>query len=383
MDLLAGRKFLIVGAGFYGAVWAHELAKLGEEVLVIDKRTHIGGNCFSYVDPQTQINVHKYGSHIFHTQDKKIWDYVNNFTSFNHYRHRVFARYQNRTYSLPINLDTINSFYQKNFSPDEARAFLALEILKGQNASPKNLEEKAISQIGPGLYQAFIRGYTEKQWGRRATELPESIINRLPVRYNYNAFYFDDPYQGIPLGGYTPIFEKMLASPKIEVKLGVDFQQIKKQVPEKTWVIYSGPLDAFFDYSLGELSWRTLDFEEEVLPQADFQGNSVINYAESSVPYTRIHEFKHYHPEVSHTHSQTFIMREFSRSAGRQDTPYYPVNAAADKAVLDKYMEKTKEHPQVIFGGRLGSYKYFDMHQVIGQALAHIERWKKLLGSNA
>jgi len=376
MEILEGRKFLVVGAGFYGAVWAHQLASvLGEKVLVIDQRNHIGGNSYTYNDTQTGIEVHKYGSHIFHTQDKNIWDFINKFTQFNNYRHRVFTSYQEKIYSMPINLETINSYYKKNFSPSEAKIFMAQEIAKEKILKPKNLEEKAISQIGRFLYDAFIKGYTEKQWGQKPTVLPESIINRLPVRYNYNAFYFDDPYQGIPLEGYTTIFKKMLDSPLIEVKLRIDFQQIKNQIPQDTWVIYSGPIDAYFDYSEGELGWRTLDFQQEILDLDDFQGNSVMNYADSAVPFTRIHEFKHYHPEIKQQNHQTFIMREYSRQAKKNDVPYYPVNTAEDKIILGKYQEKAQELKNIIFGGRLGSYKYFDMHQVIAQALIHFSNW--------
>jgi len=367
---MSQRKFLIVGAGFYGAVIAERIANdLNLPVRIIDKRSHIGGNSYSYTDEETNIEIHKYGSHLFHTSDEEVWNYLGRFTKFNDYQHKVYTTYNGKVYTMPINLETINSFYEKNLTPDEAYKFLLEEIEKYKIESPKNLEEKAISLIGKPLYEAFIYGYTKKQWETDPKNLPANIITRLPVRFNYSNRYFKDIYEGLPIDGYGKVFEKMLSNDNIELQLGVDFFDIKNTVDENTTVIYSGPVDKYFEYKFGVLGWRTIDFEIETKETNDFQGCSVMNYAEAEVPYTRIHEFKHYHPEREQSKDKTIVFKEFSRNAGKEDEPYYPINTPEDKEMYKKYLEATKLVENTIFGGRLGTYKYLDMHQVISMAL--------------
>lgn len=374
---LAGLKYLVVGAGFYGAVIAERIASvLGERVMVIDRRDHIGGNSWSETDPESGVEIHKYGSHIFHTSNQAVWDYINRFSSFNYYRHRVLTTYRGKVYTMPINLMTINSYYGINLRPSEVGAFLEREIRTlNLPANPANLEEKAMSLIGRPLYEAFIRGYTIKQWERDPRELPASIITRLPVRNLYNDAYFDDPYQGIPLGGYAAIFKRMLDHPLIDVRLGVDFFALRERVPAETTIIYTGPLDRFFDFKHGVLGWRTLRFEKEVKDTPDFQGTTVMNYAEADIPYTRIHEFKHFHPERRYVEKnpKTVIYREYSLLAGRDLPPFYPISSAEDRAMLELYQQERSKHPNVLFGGRLGSYKYFDMDMAIAAALKGFE----------
>lgn len=373
--MLAGLKYLIVGSGFFGATLAERIANdLGEQVLVVERRSHFGGNSFSEQDAETGIECHRYGSHIFHTQNARVWEYVNKFTKFNQYRHRVWTTYQGRVYSMPINLSTINQYYGKALSPDEARRFLDREIARDRVAAPANLEEQAINLIGRPLYEAFIRGYTAKQWETDPTKLPASIITRLPVRFHYDDRYFSDPYEGIPVDGYARIFERMLAHPRITAKAGTDFFDLRSQVPADCLVIYTGPIDRYFDYKHGELSWRTIDLEKEVVPVNDFQGTSVMNYADEDIPFTRIHEFRHFHPEKKHEGGRSVIFREYSRFARKSDEPYYPINQDKDRAMLAKYQAEARLLDKVIFGGRLGSYKYFDMHQAIGAALLTYER---------
>ncbi len=374
---LNGLKYLVVGAGFYGAVIAERIAHvLGDKVLVLDRRDHIGGNSWSETDSESGIEIHKYGSHIFHTSNKPVWDYVNRFGSFNNYRHRVLTTFRGKVYSMPINLMTINSFYGINLKPAEVDGFLQEEIRRlDLPPNPANLEEKAMSLIGRPLYEAFIRGYTIKQWDRDPRELPASIITRLPVRNRYNDAYFDDPYQGIPTDGYAAIFQRMLAHPLIEVRLGVDFFDLRNQVSPETKIIYTGPLDRFFDFKHGVLGWRTLRFEKEVRAVADYQGTSVMNYADADVSHTRIHEFKHYHPERKYLENnpKTVLYREYSLLAGKDLPPYYPISSAEDKAMLQLYRQEREKFPNVIFGGRLGSYKYFDMDMAIAAALNAFE----------
>lgn len=362
--------YLIIGTGFFGSVIAERIAnELKYPVLMIEKRKHIGGNCFSEIDPETQIEVHKYGSHIFHTSNEKVWKYISQFTSFNNYRHKVLTKYQDKIYPMPINLETINWFYNLNLQPNEAQDFLKKEALKEQIIKPHNFEEKIISQIGRPLYEAFIKGYTMKQWEQDPKNLPESIINRLPIRTNYNRDYFDDKYQGIPTNGYTRIFEKMLSNPLIDLQLNMDYFSIKDSIPKNTIQIYTGPIDQFFNYKYGKLGWRTLDFTKEIYPENDFQGTSVMNYAEKNTPYTRIHEFKHYHPERKYSKDYTIIFKEYSRLVKDNDIPYYPINTEKDKALLKKYETDAMQLKNILFGGRLGSYKYYDMHHTIASAL--------------
>lgn len=375
MDMMG--SVLIVGAGFYGAVIAERIANdLKKPVTIIDKRSHIGGNSYSYTDEKTNIEVHKYGSHLFHTSDEQVWEYLNRFTSFNSYQHRVYTQYKGKVYTMPINLDTINSFYEKNLSPDEAYRFVQGEIEKNKKENPENLEEKAVSLIGKPLYEAFIYGYTKKQWETDPKNLPANIITRLPVRFNYNNRYFKDKYEGLPVNGYGKVFEKMLDNDLITVKLDTDFFDIKEKLRSGTFVIYSGPIDRYFDYKHGVLGWRTIDFDQERVSVNDYQGTSVMNYAEADVKFTRIHEFKHYHPEREQSRNETIIFKEFSRTAGKQDDPYYPINTVEDKEMYLKYLEESKKESNIIFGGRLGTYKYLDMHQVISTALSTYSKIK-------
>lgn len=358
-------EYIIVGSGLFGAVAAERLRKKGRSVLVLERRNHIGGNCYSYNYEGTNINIHKYGTHIFHTNNKLIWDYINQFTEFNRYQHRVLTTYRGKVYSMPINLGTINAFYNINLKPVEVEAFIAAK--REGIVNPRNLEEKAISLIGKDLYEAFIKGYTIKQWGRDPKELPASIITRLPVRTSYYDSYFDDLYQGIPVGGYTPIFERLLES--VPVELNVDFFEDRHYWMRRcNKLIYTGPIDRYFDYCFGRLNWRSVRFEMEKLSMDDFQGTSVMNYADAEVPYTRIHEPKHLHLEKKHTPNTTVIVREYSQV--NNDEPYYPVNSEADKQLLAQYQALAEREKSVVFGGRLAEYKYYDMHQVIGSALA-------------
>ncbi|AKF09423.1 UDP-galactopyranose mutase [Sandaracinus amylolyticus] len=357
--------YVVVGSGLFGAVFAQQAREAGKSVLVIERRDHVGGNCWSYDCPETGINVHAYGTHIFHCSSDEIWQYVNRFTGLNRYRHRVLTTHRDRVYSMPINLGTVNAFYGVSLRPFEVESFL--ESKRENITMPRNLEEKAISLIGRDLYEAFVKGYTAKQWGCDPCELPASIINRLPVRVSYEDSYFDDRYQGIPLEGYGRMFERMLEG--IPVELGVDFFDDREHwMRHAKKVVYTGPLDRFFDYEHGRLSWRSVRFERTRVDIDDYQGTSVMNYADGDVPYTRIHEPKHLHPERrSRTKGKTVVIREYSHVD--DDQPYYPVNFPSDQDKLARYQAQQSEHPNVIFGGRLAQYRYLDMHQVIGAAL--------------
>ena len=364
---------VVVGAGFYGATLAERAANvLDKRVLVIDKRGHIGGNSYSERDPETGIEIHRYGTHIFHTSNKRVWEYLAPFTTFTNYQHRVFASTRQTVYPLPINLGTMCQFFERHLTPSEAK-----ELVQSQaneiSTEPSNLEEKAISLIGRPLYEAFIRGYTKKQWQTDPKMLSASIITRLPVRFDFNSRYFSDPYEGMPTDGYTSIFEKMLANPRIHVMLGTDYFDVKSSIPSDMLTVYTGPVDRFFEYAAGSLSWRTIDLENEVIPVADYQGTSVINYPDEDVAFTRIHEYRHLHPERTYTSESTIVAREFSRFAGRQDEPYYPVDTADDRKKYLAYRSMTDRTPNVIFGGRLGTYRYLDMHQAIAAALRDFE----------
>jgi UDP-galactopyranose mutase len=332
---------------------------------VAERRDHLGGNAYSEVEPSTGIEVHRYGAHLFHTSNERVWDYVNRFTAFTDYRHRVFSIFKGRVYPMPINLGTICEYFGRAMSPDEARALIAEQA--GEVAEPENLEEKAISLIGRPLYEAFIRGYTAKQWQTDPRELPAEIITRLPVRYTFDNRYFGDRYEGLPVDGYTAWLERMADHPRIEVRLGTDFFDLDAagNVP----VVYTGPLDRYFGHREGALGWRTLDFEREVLPTGDFQGTPVMNYADEDVPYTRVHEFRHFHPEREYPSDRTVIVREYSRFAEAGDEPYYPIDTAEDRARLTRYRELARAEKDVLFGGRLGTYRYLDMHMAIASAL--------------
>jgi UDP-galactopyranose mutase len=368
--MISNFDVVIVGSGFFGATIAERITTCtNKKVLVLDSRSHLGGNAYSTFHEETRIEYHKYGSHIFHTDNKKVWDYCAKFTKFNNYRHKVFSIHNEKVFSLPINLSTINQFYQSNLSPKEAEIKIKPQMDNG--GSTTNLESKAISLIGEVLYNAFIKNYTIKQWQKNPTELPAEIITRLPVRFNYNTDYFDDLYQGIPLDGYTKWIEKMLS--KSTVLLNTDFFDLRSQINPKQIVIYTGPIDKYFSYIHGKLTWRTLDFDLEVMAVEDFQGTSVMNYSDLDVNFTRIHEFKHLHPEREYQKEKTLIMREFSRYASSNDEPYYPVNLAADREKLVKYREMVKLEKNTFFGGRLGSYQYLDMHMAIASALGMYE----------
>lgn len=367
-------RYVVVGAGFFGAVMARRIAEeLGEPVLIVERRPHIGGNSYSDTDPGTGVEVHRYGTHLFHTSNKAVWTFVKRFSDFNNYRHRVFTRHRGRVYTMPINLQTINAFFGLDLSPGEARDFIARQVAAAAVPSPANLEEKAVSLIGRPLYEAFIRGYTAKQWETDPSQLPPDIITRLPVRFSRNDFYFGDLYEGLPVDGYGTLFARLLDHPRIAVKLGCDFFAVRPDLPARATVIYTGPIDRYFDYRCGRLGWRTLDFETEGLAVDDYQGAAVMNYADTDVPYTRIHEFKHLHPERD-CEGRTVIMREYSRFAGAEDDPYYPINTVADRKTYDAYRALADAEENVIFGGRLGSYRYLDMHQAIAAAFKAFER---------
>jgi len=364
--------FVVVGAGFLGAVFAHEVKKAGKKVLVIEKRDHIGGNCYSYDNPGTNINIHKYGPHIFHTPSKNIWDYINSFADFNQYQHRVLTTAGGKIYPLPINLAPINQSYNLTLTPGEVRAFL--ESKTPAVSSPKNLEEKAISLIGKDLYEAFVKGYTIKQWGCDPRDLPAEVITRLPVRTSYYDVYYNDDYQGMPVGGYTPIFEKMLKDIPLELKTDFLVKRDYWRSVART-LVYTGPIDRYFNYHYGKLRWRSVRFEIEKMPLEDYQGISVMNYADHEVPYTRIIEPKHFYRERAHLSPGTIVIREYP--CDDPSEPYYPVGLEADRETLAKYQHAQSQEKDVIFGGRLAEYKYYDMDKVISRALQQVE---ELLG---
>ncbi len=370
---------VVVGSGFFGLTVAERIAEqCGRKVLVIDRRAHIGGNAYSEAEGSTGIEVHRYGAHLFHTSNERVWEYVNRFTAFTDYVHRVYTTHRGEVFPMPINLGTINQFFRSAHGPQAARDLVKAQAAELGGKKPVNLDEQGVSLIGRPLYEAFIREYTAKQWQTDPRELPASIISRLPVRYTYDNRYFSDAHEGLPVDGYTAWIERMADHKNIEVRLGVDFFDESQPVNQKAVVgnvpvVYTGPVDRYFDYAEGELSWRTLDFEEEVLPVGDYQGTSVMNYADADVPYTRIHEFRHFHPERDYPDDKTVIMREFSRSASRADEPYYPVNTPDDRARLTAYRELAAAQPDVLFGGRLGTYQYLDMHMAIGSALSMVD----------
>lgn len=357
------KTIAIAGAGFSGAIIANELANVGYQVVVFETRNHIGGNCFSERDADTGIMLHKYGPHIFHTDKKHVWDYVTGLSEFKPYTNRVKATTAGQVFSLPINLHTINQFFQKTFSPTEAQGYVH-QLGDHTIGDPQSFEDQALKFVGKALYEAFFKGYTIKQWGRSPTELPASILKRLPVRFNYDDNYFNHPYQGMPAEGYTPIIEKLLSHPNIEVQLNTALPTNASSTFGH--VFYSGPIDAFFDFKLGRLGYRTLDFKE-IRAQGDYQGCAVMNYCEQNVPYTRISEHKHFAPWEQH--SNTVCFAEYSREAGPDDTPYYPVRLVAEKALLEQYVTLANQTKSVTFVGRLGTYRYLDMDVTIDEAL--------------
>ena len=352
--------YLIVGAGFFGAVFAHEATKKGKKCLVIDKRSHIGGNC--YTETVEDIHVHKYGAHIFHTSDKEIWDYVCRLADFNNYVNCPIANYKGEIYNMPFNMNTFSRLWGIS-TPQEAKAII--DAQKGAVSEPKNLEEQAINLVGRDIYEKLVKGYTEKQWGRDCTELPAFIIRRLPVRFTYNNNYFNDRYQGIPEGGYTPMFEKLLEG--VDVRLDCDYLLHRQELRALAYkVIYTGPIDRYFDFCYGPLQFRSLRFETEVLDLDNFQGNAVVNYTDRETPYTRIIEHKHF--EFG-TQEKTVVTREYPASWQPGDEPYYTVNDEENNALYEKYAALAAQEDGVIFGGRLGEYKYYDMDKVIASSL--------------
>jgi len=364
---------VVVGSGFFGLTVAERVAsQLDRRVLVLERRDHIGGNAYSEPEPTTGIEVHRYGAHLFHTSNERVWEYVNRFTDFTDYQHRVFSVFKGRVYPLPINLATICEYFGRHLTPQEARDLIAAQSSDVRAQDANNLEDRAISLIGRPLYEAFVRGYTEKQWQTDPRELSADIITRLPVRYSFDNRYFSDRYEGLPVDGYTPWLQRMAETPGIDIELGVDFFDVRHRIPTGTPIVYTGPLDRYFDYAEGPLSWRTLDFESAVLPIGDFQGTSVMNYADPDVPWTRIHEFRHFHPERSYPADRTVIVREYSRFAVEGDEPYYPINGAVDRVRLERYRRRARAEAGVRFGGRLGSYQYLDMHMAIASALTMV-----------
>lgn len=371
--------YLVVGAGLYGSVFAHEMYQKGRRVRLIDRREHIAGNI--YTEDVEGIQVHRYGAHIFHTSDKKVWDYVNQFTEFNHYINSPVARYRDELYNLPFNMNTFNRMWGV-ITPGEAKQKIAEQIADLAIKEPKNLEEQALSLVGRDVYEKLVKGYTEKQWGRDCKELPAFIIKRLPLRFTFDNNYFNDRYQGIPVEGYTAMVEKMLEG--IEVKTGTDYRDFVTEeerdgrilVSDKEGntyrkVVYTGMLDEYFDFSLGHLEYRSLRFETETLPDCDnYQGNAVVNYTEREIPYTRVIEHKHF---AFGTQSGTVITREYPAAWQEGEEPYYPVNNEKNDALFARYQALAKEKPHVIFGGRLGQYRYYDMDKVIAEALTAVE----------
>lgn len=364
--------YLIVGSGLFGSIFAHEATKKGKKCLVIDKKPHLAGNI--YTEEQDGINVHKYGAHIFHTSNKEVWNYINQFAEFNRYTNSPVARYKDELYNMPFNMNTFNKLWGV-VTPEQAKAKIEQEKSEAGITEPKNLEEQAISLVGKTIYEKLVKGYTEKQWGQRATELPSFIIKRLPVRFIYDNNYFNDIYQGIPIGGYTKIIEKMLEG--IEVRLNCDYFEHKKElenIAEK--IIFTGPIDKYYNYQFGELEYRSLRFETETLNEENYQGNAVVNYTEYEVPYTRIIEHKHFEYGASLgqiaeglAKEKTIITREYPDKWSQEKEPYYPINNNRNNELYKKYEELASKDSKVIFGGRLGQYKYYDMDKVIASAL--------------
>lgn len=364
--------YLIVGTGLFGSVFAYEMRRAGKTCLCIDKRGHVGGNI--YTQEENNIQVHKYGAHIFHTSNREIWEYVNRFAEFNHYINSPIAVYKDELYNLPFNMNTFSKMWGIK-TPEEAKAQIEKQRAAGKVEEPRNLEEQAISLVGKDVYEKLVKGYTEKQWGRDCTELPAFIIKRLPVRFTYDNNYFTDRYQGIPIGGYTRIIEGLLG--ETPVRLGISYREFleenrKKAEPDTFGkVLYTGMIDAYFDYRLGELQYRSLRFEEEVLPDCDnYQGNAVVNYTERQVPYTRIIEHKHFEFGEG---KGTVITREYPATWERGDEPYYPINDDRNNRLFARYQELAAGEKNVLFGGRLGQYRYYDMDKVIEAALAMVK----------
>ena len=363
-------KYIVIGSGIFGSVIAERISSvLQESVIVVERRSHIGGNCYSHINDDTGIECHCYGSHIFHTSNEKVWRYINQFAQFTSYRHKVIAISNGQAYFMPINLKTLCDIYHKTLTPSEAQQMLT-SSQKDPNKT-NNLEEKAIALIGTKLYHTFIRGYTLKQWNKDPKNLPAEIITRLPVRTNYNTDYFNDLFQGIPVDGYGELFKKLLSGKRINVLLNTDFAEIRNEIPPQTQIIFTGMIDEFFDYRYGALEWRSLHFEWETLPIQDYQGTSVINYVDAEIPFTRIHEFKHYHPERTAPFllDKTIICREYPQEWAIGKEAYYPINTQRNQSLLKKYQLLAAENHNLTFGGRLGCYCYWDMDKAILNAL--------------
>lgn len=376
MDIAKDADIIVVGCGFYGATFAECAAReKGLKILVIEMRDHIGGNAFSQKDDSTGIEIHRYGPHIFHTSNEIVWNYLNGFTSFTNYQHRAFTVHKQNVFSLPINLGTICQFFGRHFSPEEARSLIALQTENLAGTDPHNLEEKAISMIGRPLYEAFIRNYTQKQWQTDPRLLPAAIFNRLPVRYNFDNRYFSDRFEGMPSDGYTAVVQRMLSSPNIKVMLDTDWFEIRSLMPQNKPVIYTGPIDRYFNFDLGRLGWRTTDFEKIIAPVSDFQGCSIMNYADLDTEYTRIVEYRHFHPERNYQTEKSVIVREYPRSATAKDEPYYPIDTQDDKRIYLQYKKRSELEANTYFGGRLGTYRYIDIHQAVAAAL---KDWQSL-----
>ena len=364
--------YLVAGAGLFGSVVAERLAtQRGRKVLLIDRRNHIGGNCFSEIDRSTGIEYHLYGTHIFHTSDPTVWKYVSGFTRLNRYRHRAKARYRDRVYPFPINLDTINAFYSTRLTPSDVESFLKEKSGLDSGTPQSNFEQKAVSTVGRDLYNAFIKGYTKKHWARDPRELPAEIFERLPVYFDNSRGYYRARWEGVPIKGYKQLFERLLSHENIQVETGVSFETIQDEVEVRHKIIYTGPIDRYFDYSLGRLEWRSLRFSTSVLKTEDFQSTAIMNYPEDHIPYTRVHEPKHLHPERRHVllRENTFIMHEYP--CQNESEPYYPIRTEKNLKLLSRYQDMANtEAPNVVFGGRLGTYAYLDMDQSIAAALS-------------
>ena len=368
---------IVAGAGIWGCTVARRLAEAGRKVLVLEKRAAVGGNCRCEIDPETGIEIHTYGSHIFHTHNRAVWDFVRRFTEFNGYQHKVLANYRGKVYHLPLGLTLINKFFGVELKPGEVDEFLGQPVCQRQSARTPTVRCETNRDA---LFEAFFRGYTSKQWGKAPEEIDPSIIKRVPVRNNYDTNYFNDYWQGIPADGYNKLFERLLDHPNVEVRCNTAFTLSNIQTFEHSNIYYSGPIDALFGYKFGALPWRSLRFEREMLNCRDFQGTTVVNYTEVEVPYTRIHEFRHYHPESSggvhltieqstNLNNRTIIMREYPCAWKQGDEPYYPINNPESAALLKRYQDEAAKIPNLIVGGRLGGYKYYDMDQAMAAAL--------------
>ena len=374
--------FVLIGCGLFNSVLAERISqKLNKSVLIIEKRNHIGGNCYSDVDQSTGIEFHKYGTHIFHTSIKRVINYINKFAKFNSYRHQVLSNHQNKIYQMPFNLETINSFYKKSFSPEEAKKYMKEIVKKDSFQNPKNLEEKAINMVGKELYESFIKNYTLKQWGKKPANLPTSIINRIPVRFSYNEDYFNNcEIQGIPVDGYKKLFENLLSNKKIKIILDTDYLKIKeKKYEAKYYTIYSGPLDKLYNYKYGKLEWRSLLFKKKILKKNDFQGTSVINFPDIEKKYTRIHEPKHLHPERKKVFNSNKSLIIYEFPIQDNDNPYYPINTLENRKLHRKYKILADKQKNFLTGGRLADYAYYDMDMTIHASLNKFKKIRNLI----